>query len=87
MGRGSLDGSHNALLLALLPVNRTLGVVGKKALPEPRPVRRGVRGVEVCLVSDPRAWGCLGMGGGYDMKGFHGALKGRGFSVPSLPGH
>lgn len=45
----------------------------------------GVRGVEVCLVSDPKAWGCLGMGGGYDMKGLHGALKGRGFSMPSLP--
>lgn len=34
VSRGSLDGPHNALLSALLPVNRTLWVVGKKALQE-----------------------------------------------------
>lgn len=48
--------------------------------------RGGREGRKVCLVSDPRAWGCLGMGGG-DMKGLHGALRGRGFWVSSLPGH
>lgn len=38
------------------------------------------------MVSDPRAWGCLGMGEwGGDIKGLHGTLRGRGIWLPSFP--
>lgn len=80
--KGSLARSHSAPLLAPLPVDVTLWVRGKKAQVESpgQPTRREWR----CLVSDLRAWSCLGMG---EMigRGYTGPSKEAGFGYPPPP--
>lgn len=82
---GSLARCHNVPPLAPLPIKKTLGTGRRKSPGKSQVSEEGTEGVEVCLVSEPRAWGCPGVGGG-GVRGYLGPSKEEAFGHPLSQG-